>query len=211
MMAIAASVSIILADLYMIWCCWMVWGRRWPVILLPMSSLVASVVSRIMIFLYYEDAIAKLFLTLYISLILATTLSCTLLIIYRIISVAGIKRGAIGRLGIYRRLIGVLLESSALYSTSLILYLAFTIRSDLKMLYFYVIASIAKGVAPTLLVGRAAAGHTRPRDDCDISIVSSLHFQPPSGPGTTSSQLADSTIQNAVPAMDIEAQPERGG
>ncbi|KAK0496353.1 hypothetical protein EDD18DRAFT_203322 [Armillaria luteobubalina] len=210
MIAVAASMSVILADLYMIWCCWMVWGKRWPVILLPISFLAASIVSRIMVTVYYEDATAKLFLTLHISFILVTTLSCTLLIIYRIISVAGVKREAISRLGLYRRLIGVLVESSAFYSTSLIIYLAFTIRSDLKVFYFDMIASIAKGVAPTLLVGRAAAGHTRPSDDYDIGIISSLHFQPPTRPGTTGSQLADSPVQNAVPTMDTEAQPERG-
>ncbi|KAK0219983.1 hypothetical protein IW262DRAFT_1381771 [Armillaria fumosa] len=32
---VSAFISSILADLYIIWCCWMVWGRRWPVVLLP--------------------------------------------------------------------------------------------------------------------------------------------------------------------------------
>ncbi|PBK75007.1 hypothetical protein ARMSODRAFT_1055857 [Armillaria solidipes] len=68
---------------------------------------------------------------------------------------------------------------------------------------------IVKGIAPTLLVGRAAAGHTRPRDDSDESTVSSLHFQTPSELGTTSSQLEESSVQSSVLGMDIEAQPER--
>ncbi|SJL12967.1 uncharacterized protein ARMOST_16402 [Armillaria ostoyae] len=84
--------------------------------------------------------------------------------------------------------------------------------SNIQDLWYYLdnIAGIAKGVAPTLLVGRAVAGHTRPKDDCDGSPVSSLHFQPPSGPGPTSSQPEESTVQSAVLAMDIEAQPEHG-
>ncbi len=65
-----------------------------------------------------------------------------------------------------------------------------------------------QGVAPTLLVGRAAAGHTCPRDDSDGSTMSSLHFQMSSAHSMTSSQPEESTIQNSVPAMDIEAQPE---
>ncbi|PBK89806.1 hypothetical protein ARMGADRAFT_1167176 [Armillaria gallica] len=74
------------------------------------------------------------------------------------------------------------------------------------MYYTDAIASIAKGVAPTLLIGRAAAGHTRPKDDCDESAVSTLRFQTPSELCTTSFQ--ELTIQSAVLEIDIEAQPE---
>ncbi|PBK94588.1 hypothetical protein ARMGADRAFT_1028995 [Armillaria gallica] len=171
--SIAAAISTILADLYMIWCCWMVWGQRWLVVLLPIFSLVSAIsmvsptytvhahISRA-IEVYYDKVnlaspLWNIFMMLYISLNLVTTLSCTLLIIYRIVTVT---------------------------------------------------ASIAKGVAPTLLVGRAAAGHTRPRDDSDESTLSSLHFQTPSEPSTTSSQHEESTIQSSVFAVDIEAQPE---
>ncbi len=83
---------------------------------------------------------------LYLSLNLVTTLSCTLLIIYRIVAVTGIRHGAMGQLGVYCRFIEVLVESSALYSISLILYLAFTIHDSdsLALYYFDVIAGIAK-------------------------------------------------------------------
>ncbi|PBK70803.1 hypothetical protein ARMSODRAFT_1017590 [Armillaria solidipes] len=148
--------------------------------------------------------------TLYVSFTLATTLSCTLLIIYRIVAVAGIRRGMAGRLGVFCHFIEVLVESSALYSISMILYLAFIISNNIgEPYYFDVIASTAKGVAPTLLVGRAAAGHTCPRDESDGSTVSSLHFQTASAHSTTSSQLEESTGQSSVLAMDIEAQPEQ--
>ncbi|PBK70855.1 hypothetical protein ARMSODRAFT_1017633 [Armillaria solidipes] len=211
-MNIAASISIILADLYMIWCCWMVWGRRWLVILLPISSLVAAIVSRTMTEYYNKvnltSPLWNVFYMLYLSSNLVTTLSCTLLIIYRILAVAGVRHGAVGRLGVYRCFIEVLVESSALYSISLILDLAFAIHNDFTWYYFDTIAAIAKGVAPTLLVGRAAAGHTLPREESDGSTVSSLHFQTPSELGTTSSQLEESTVQSSVLAMDIEAQPE---
>ncbi|PBK94567.1 hypothetical protein ARMGADRAFT_927377, partial [Armillaria gallica] len=204
-----------------IWCCWMVWGQCWLVVLLPIFSLVSaiSMVSPTYTFyahtmiVYYDKVnpaspLQNIFTILYISLILVTTLSCTLLIIYCIVAVTGIRHGAVGRLRVYRCFIEVLVESSAFYSISLILDLAFTIHNDVRMHYFDTIAGIAKGVAPTLLVGRAAAGHTCPRDNSDESTLSSLHFQTSSEPSTTSSQHEESTIQSSVFAVDIEAQPE---
>ncbi|PBK70884.1 hypothetical protein ARMSODRAFT_1017662 [Armillaria solidipes] len=150
----------------------------------------------------------NVFYMLYLSSNLVTTLSCTLLIIYRILAVAGVRRGAVGRLGVYCCFIEVLVESSALYSISLILDLAFAIHNDFTWYYFDTIAAIAKGAMPTLLVGRAVAGHTLPREESDGSTVSLLHFQTPSELGTTSSQLEESTVQSSVLAIDIEAQPE---
>ncbi|KAK0220042.1 hypothetical protein IW262DRAFT_1297178 [Armillaria fumosa] len=210
-MGVPAFISTILADLYIIWCCWMVWGRRWPVVLLPILSLVSAIVLR-NIDIYLNDInppVAVLFDMLYISFNLATTLSCTLLIIYRIVTIVGAGRRAEGRLRVYHRFIEVLVESSALYSISLILDLAFTICGSSASYYLDAIAAIAKGVAPTLLIGRAAAGHTRPRDESDgsASTMSSLHFQVASEVGTTSFQ--GSTTESAALETDIEAQHEQ--
>ncbi len=101
-----------------------------------------------MVTLYYNNIKAPasmgMFPMLYTSLILATTLSCTLLIIYRILTVAGARHGAEGRLRVYHHFIEVLVESSALYSISLILYLAFTIQDNWGEFYLDVIATIVK-------------------------------------------------------------------
>ncbi|SJL18453.1 uncharacterized protein ARMOST_22042 [Armillaria ostoyae] len=208
--SITASMSTIITDLYMIWCCWMVWGWRWPVVLLPILSLITTTVSKT--FEVYRDYInefntaAEILVPLYTAFILATTLWCTVLIIYRILTVTGVRYGAGGQLRVYHRFIGVLVESSALYSISLIVFLAVTIRNNFGLVYLDVIAGIAKGVAPTLLIGRAAAGHTRPNDDYDESTVSSLQFQAPSEVGTTSFQ--ESTTESAILETDIEAQQE---
>ncbi|PBK92559.1 hypothetical protein ARMGADRAFT_1030829 [Armillaria gallica] len=67
--------------------------------------------------------------------------------------------------------------------------------------------AVVKGVAPTLLIGRAAAGHTRPRDEGDESTLSTLHFRTSSDLGTAS--LQESTMQSAILEIDIEAQQER--
>ncbi len=78
------------------------------------------------------------------TFVLGTTLWCTLLIIYRILTVAGLKRGANGRLRVYQHFLEVLVESSALYSITLIVYLALLIRQDFGLYYIDVIASIVK-------------------------------------------------------------------
>ncbi|KAK0185133.1 hypothetical protein F5146DRAFT_1005753 [Armillaria mellea] len=173
---IAASLSTILADLYIIWCCWMVWERRWLIVLLPILSLISATVSKIIeVYIEYSTSLDRIIhTTLYISSVLATTTWCTLFIIIRILIVTGLRHGAGGRLKVFHRFIQVLVESSAPYSITLILYLAFFVRSGFGHFYFDVIASIAKGVAPTLLVGRAAAGHTRPAEENDENVFAIL-------------------------------------
>ncbi|SJL08640.1 uncharacterized protein ARMOST_12007 [Armillaria ostoyae] len=205
---ITATLGTILADSHIIWCCWMIWGRRWLFVLLPILSLIsATVLKFVEEYHTYFNTSYEVFLLFYISFILVTTLWCTSLIVYRILTVVGVGRGADGRLRVYQHFIAVLVESSALYSISLIVYLALAIHENSWMYYLDTIAGIAKGVAPTLLVGRAAAGHTRPKGDCDETAVSTLRFQTPSEICTTSFQ--ESTMQSAVLEMDIEAQPQR--
>ncbi|KAK0238216.1 hypothetical protein EDD85DRAFT_952385 [Armillaria nabsnona] len=200
--------STILTDLYMIWCCWTVWGWHWPIVLLPILSLIVATGLKITeIYYNYINTLRITFPTLYAAFILVTTLWCTLLIIYRILNITGVKCGAGGRLRVYSHCIEVLVESSALYSICLILYLALIICDNLGWYYLDAIASITKGVTPTLLIGRAAAGHTCPNNDYNQSTVSSLHFQAPSEVGMTSFQ--ESTIGSAVLETDIEAQQQQ--
>ncbi|KAK0184994.1 hypothetical protein F5146DRAFT_1144648 [Armillaria mellea] len=206
-MGIVSSMSTILADSYIIWCCWMVWGRRWLIVLLPILSLLSATVVKIIEIYKYSRGSSVVLTIPYVSFVLATTLWCTVFIILRILTVTGIRRGAGSRLGVYHRFIAVLVESSALYSITLILFLALIIRNDAGLYYFDMIGSIAKGVAPTLIIGRAAAGHTRPtEEDDDSSSVSTLQFQTPS---TSTSSIQESTMQSAVFETDIEAQREQ--
>ncbi len=92
----------------------------------------------------YFNAPTGPFPILYISFILTTTLWCTLLIIYRIVTVVGLRHGVEGRLRVYCRFVEVLVESLALYSVSLILYLALSILNDYGVFYLDIIASITK-------------------------------------------------------------------
>ncbi len=81
---------------------------------------------------------------LYSSFTLASTLWCTLLIIYRIVTVARSAGEAGAGLSAYRPVIEVLVESSALYSISLILFVAFYARNDATMYYFDVLSAITR-------------------------------------------------------------------
>ncbi|KAK0465972.1 uncharacterized protein EV420DRAFT_804413 [Desarmillaria tabescens] len=198
----AGAICTVLADSIMIWRCWIVWGRRWSVILPPVLLLVSTITFKIIATSkhYAPPDGYILGYVLCSSFTLASTLWCTLLIIYRIVTVVRAVGEVGGGLSAYRHVIEVLVESSALYSISLILFVAFYARNDATMYYFDALAAIARGVAPTLLVGRVAAGHARPDDSWQGSIKSSLRFG--THPGGPNSQ------QDIITSGDLEAQRE---
>ncbi|PBK93584.1 hypothetical protein ARMGADRAFT_1079886 [Armillaria gallica] len=196
----AGAFCTVLADSTMVWRCWMVWGRRWPIVLLPVLFLVSHMVFKVMA-MSRHYALSKGYTLDYVfcsSFVLASTLWCTLLIIYRIVTVT---RSA-GGLNAYRHVIEVLVESSALYSISLILFVTFYVRNDVISYYFNVLSVITRGIAPTLLVGRVAAGHARPDESWQESAASSLRFATDSG--SQNSQQDTITTQSD----DLEAQRE---
>ncbi|KAK0234194.1 hypothetical protein IW262DRAFT_1452731 [Armillaria fumosa] len=206
-MGTTSAVCTILTDSTMarILRCWMVWGRRWPPVLLPILILMAAIVFKIIgtYKLYTNPTNYALGFNLYSSFVLATTLWCTILIIYRIVSVARAGRDTGGGLRAYRHIVEVLVESSALYSIFLILYMVFDAQDPPALAYFDVLAGITRGVAPTLLVGRVAAGYSRPDDSWRGSVIShSLRF------GTRSGGQSQ---QDSMMSDDLEAQRERDG
>ncbi|SJL18473.1 uncharacterized protein ARMOST_22062 [Armillaria ostoyae] len=105
---------------------------------------------------------------------------------------------------------GVLVQSSALYSVSLILDLAFTIRDDSGMYYTDIIASIAKGIASTLLVGRITIGHrARPDDSWQGSVVASASIRSQEQECSRTSSQEDRPTSLVLDG-DLEAQRESG-
>ncbi|KAK0224758.1 hypothetical protein EDD85DRAFT_1027854 [Armillaria nabsnona] len=197
--ATAGAICNVLADSTMVWRCWIVWGRRWLTVLLPVLLLVSHMVFQI-IAISTRYAPPDGYILGYVlcsSFALASTLWCTLLIIYRIVHT--IARP--GRLGAYFHVIEILVESSALYAISLILFVAFYARNDATLYYFDVLSTIARGIAPTFLVGRVAAGHARPDESWQEGIISSLRFATDSG---------DRHSQDAmtVRSDDLESQRE---
>ncbi len=162
--------------------------------------------------------------TMYLSLTLATTLMCTLLIVYRILSVGGIKAG----LRTYRGVVEVIVESAALYSTILIIYISLNARNELCSVYADAITCSIKvgyrllrlgkanepdtqGIAPTLLVGRVAAGHARPNDSWKESRLSwtSLRFGHASSSPAQISTLGSISDTRSVMPSDEENSSDR--
>ncbi|SJL10523.1 uncharacterized protein ARMOST_13910 [Armillaria ostoyae] len=215
LMDITGIVSTICADTAMIWRCWMVWGKRWPIVVLPILFLISGIVSKI-IMTYEErvqglllnvpdEAFISLFMILYLAFILATTLWCTLAIIFRILSVGRASTGSGRPTRVYRHVIEILVESSALYAIFLLLDMPFVARQNVANGYTETAAGIAKGVAPTLLIGRVAAGQARPDDSWEGSVMSSLQF------GRDSEQMGsqDDPTQSVTVDNGLEVPPER--
>ncbi len=103
---------------------------------------------------------------IYIVLVLSTTLLCTFLIIYRIVRYTP-------EISASRKIVEIFIESSAMYSLSLIIYVALVsknlqvgyyadtiaayVRVSLNRFAFIQKSDIFKAIAPTLLVGRFSA------------------------------------------------------
>ncbi|KAG7439903.1 uncharacterized protein BT62DRAFT_924418 [Guyanagaster necrorhizus] len=158
---ITGGFSTFLVDITIVWRCWVIWDRQWRIVIFPTVCAVAGSVAKV-IQLYSilldttEDitdtggVVSQIdFTVMYISLTLATTLMCTALIVYRILRVSGVH--------VYFDILEVLVESSAIYSLSLVVYLALVIRDSDDCFYADIIVAYIKGIAPTLLVARVAS------------------------------------------------------
>ncbi|KAK0219789.1 hypothetical protein EDD85DRAFT_942044 [Armillaria nabsnona] len=195
-MDITGIISTICADSAMIWRCWMVWGKRWSIVMLPILFLISGIVS---------DAFGYLLLILYVAFTLATTLWCTFMIIFRILSVGRASTGSGRPFKVYRRVIEILVESLTLYAISLLLDIVSLACLNIAVPYTDTMAAFARGVAPTLLIGRVAAGQARPDDSWEGSVISSLQF------GRDSEQMGsqDDATQSVTVDDDLEIPPER--
>ncbi|KAK0461494.1 hypothetical protein IW261DRAFT_1310035, partial [Armillaria novae-zelandiae] len=155
-----------------IWRCWIVWGRSWFIVLVPIACSTLAIASRGIVTYYTAfrsnlPSPQMLFLKkivswsmLYSSLILATLLWCTIFILYRIWRVGGAAR----RIRAYQRVIEILVESTSLYSALIDVLLVFNVRNEIDGLYIETLAVTMRGIMPTILVGHVAAGHARPDD-----------------------------------------------
>ncbi|KAK0222360.1 hypothetical protein IW262DRAFT_1460672 [Armillaria fumosa] len=160
---ISGGMSTFIVDITMIWRCWVFWGRRWLVVLIPGLCAIAGTIAKSMqirsVFINTTTNIGNTggfaaqvdWALIYLSLTLATTLLCTLLIVYRIVRLAsGVSS--------YGKIVEIVIESSAMYSLTLIVYLALVARNLESSYYADMIMAYIKVIAPTLLIGRVAAG-----------------------------------------------------
>ncbi|KAJ6489756.1 hypothetical protein C8R45DRAFT_929073 [Mycena sanguinolenta] len=191
---VTSAVSFVLADIIMIWRCWIVWGRSWLVVVLPILAAVGGVVcaglglaGQISV-MVIEDPTASQglaplirFSTPFLSLSLAATLYTTGLIAWRILGVQRYaKKNGIERSGPGSDLstaLEIMVESSSLYAASLFIFIVLLAMKSENQTYMQNIHAQIAGIAPTLLILRISAGQARTDEEWTRSApVSTLRF-----------------------------------
>ncbi|KAK0433268.1 hypothetical protein EV421DRAFT_1910257 [Armillaria borealis] len=213
-MGIDAILSTALADATLIWRCWIVWGRTWRIVLIPIACTTLAIISRAIITyyssygpvenmspraLYLENLVN--WAVLYSSLILATLLWCTIFIVHRILRVGGIAAG----MRVYHRLVEMLVESAFLYSSVIVVLLVFEVRNAVIGAYIEEFAIAMRGMIPTILVGRIAAGHARPDDSwSENTATSSLQFRSYTSSQSDSLDMSVGSESDLSPRIKID-------
>ncbi|KAF8988628.1 hypothetical protein BDZ89DRAFT_244633 [Hymenopellis radicata] len=198
------ALSVLLADLILVWRCWVLYGGNLKVIALPALCVITETVSAcIAIVSYVEDihfiSASRVNWTLvYYSMTVATNSLCTVLILFRIVRVSGLGAS----LKTYRGIIEILVESAAMYA---IIYIALLIAYAYQFYtgtgvavftaeaYPQIISFSITGIVPTLIIG------------ADSSPVSWLVNRVP----TTHGRAHPSRTCGAVMEMKLALKPAR--
>ncbi|KAK0457355.1 uncharacterized protein EV420DRAFT_1644100 [Desarmillaria tabescens] len=174
-----------IADGITIWRCWIIWGRRWSVVILPISLFLAQLVCGCVEFRYILNytiigySPSELNWTMiFLSCSLGTTLWCTILIIYRILTVTKYTDDSTST-RIYRRIVEILVESASLYVIGLIGFMVLVTLNVIISLYPRTLFLSVAAISPTLIVARVASGNARPNDSwrAGNNNASSLRFR----------------------------------
>ncbi|KAF8886624.1 hypothetical protein CPB84DRAFT_1964531 [Gymnopilus junonius] len=170
--SISSYVLAFLADSLLIWRCFNVWNRSLRVILLPSVTLFAEsaiILNRLIA--------AGLFLTL------GTSVITTLLISYRIYSVAGSKDAFPGSRRRFKHIVEILVESAAAYSAATIMLAIVSVLPQTSSAFapllgaqdmISVLYIFTAGCAPTVMVARVALADK----NTDVPVhISAIQFQ----------------------------------
>ncbi|KAF8899674.1 hypothetical protein CPB85DRAFT_1439900 [Mucidula mucida] len=150
--SVLRALEVLLTDSILVWRCWILYGH---------NRMVWAALGLCFTFEIVSSAII-------LSDVDPATRLCTLLILFRIIRVSGVRAS----LKSYRGLIEILVESvfmyALVYSTLLSVY-AYEFYSpyvSVMAVYSYpqVISWSVTGIAPTLIIARVVAGKSRPND-----------------------------------------------
>ncbi|KAK0209560.1 hypothetical protein IW262DRAFT_1528970 [Armillaria fumosa] len=135
---------------------------------------------------------------IYSSAIWATLLWCTVLIVYRILSVAIEPRW-------YICAIEITVESASLYSALIIVLLVLEARNDAAGMYVEALAIAMRGIVPTMQVCRVASGCARPDNYWSGSLATeSLRFRTLSA---SEQSLDGMSFDGTVSLLFINASP----
>ncbi|PBK90466.1 hypothetical protein ARMGADRAFT_1082721 [Armillaria gallica] len=215
------------ADGITIWRCWIVWGRRWPFVIPPILLLLAQVVCGCFAFqnvlrdraftttATLNDAVTAHvtsmeidWMMMYLSFSLGTTLWCTTLIIYRILTVKQHTDDNTGTC-VYCRPIEILVESASLHAVGLIGWMVLININAVASLYAPSLHVAMTAISPTLIVARVASGNARPDDDWQAyNGVSSLRFGSAAHSTVGSELSADIDSEHGGSGMTDGCEPE---
>ncbi|KAJ7643222.1 hypothetical protein B0H17DRAFT_1104685 [Mycena rosella] len=168
--AVVFSVNTLIADCVLIWRCWVIWSRNWIIILLPAMCTVAggalgfrSIAEQAAYVLNpkLDRAAFVDFATPYFALSLVTTSLATILIVFRIMTMS---EPATRKSKGYGKLIEIIVESAALYSVALIVFLPFLVQKSNDDAYPQAVLAQMTGIGPTLIVARVSFGLARPEE-----------------------------------------------
>ncbi|KAK0492393.1 hypothetical protein EDD18DRAFT_1109141 [Armillaria luteobubalina] len=162
-MSISSSLNMLIVDITIVWCCWVLWGHQWPIALVPGLCAIAGMIAKsmqiysVLINMTNDIGNTGCFATqinwalIYLSLMLVMTLLCTLLIVYHIAHLAsGVSS--------YEKIVDIVIESLAMYTLTLIVYPALVAKNLESSYYANMIMAYIKVISPMLLIGCVAGG-----------------------------------------------------
>ncbi|KAK0185438.1 hypothetical protein F5146DRAFT_1143893 [Armillaria mellea] len=201
---VAGGINTILVDIIIIWRCWTVWDRQWRMVFLAIVCVIVGAAMRTMQILsdfnipagdISKDAVfANIdWPLIYILMMLTTTLMCTVLIVYRIIRLAK-------KIILFRDIIAALIESAAMYTLVLIMYLAMTAANIAANNYTEIFMIYVQVIAPTFLVLRVASrSDSSPGDEESTNSrpLSEINFRP-MGENTSSENPSDQSVSQDI-------------
>ncbi|KAK0496542.1 hypothetical protein EDD18DRAFT_1462972 [Armillaria luteobubalina] len=181
----ASSLSLAIADLTIIWRCWVVWGRNWKVIILPTFFFIGGIVcgANNVVYLYMaspDDETQTIWTVALIAATVGTNIICTALIVGRILYVAKGQSGIMIAIRNYRGVLEILVESAALYSITFIVEMILYPLHGNGYMYPLALCSSVIAIAPTLIVLRIVSGQGHPQESW-LETQSSLHFNASQG------------------------------
>ncbi|KAF9038937.1 hypothetical protein BDZ89DRAFT_1061061 [Hymenopellis radicata] len=219
------ALSVFVADLILVWRCWVLYGGNLKVIAIPTLCVITEPLSACMVIVsYVEDLTVTVSASqvnwslVYYSMTVATNSLCTILILFRIVRVSGLGAS----LKTYRGIIEILVESAAIdddgRTSALLIAYAYQFYTGAAIgtadPYPRMISYSITGIAPTLIIARVMAGQSRPNDSWTrpslphmgsdvLSSTESLQF---AGGPNQSTQTTSASTGHATADIDLEAQ-----
>ncbi|KAK0232032.1 hypothetical protein EDD85DRAFT_792938 [Armillaria nabsnona] len=196
-----AALNFIIADCTIIWRCWVVWAHDWRITILPIFFVIGEIVCgtngviQLFKISMKVDETGIVWALATIATTLGTDILCTALIISRILYVARGHRGIMGGIRTYRGVLEILIESAALYSITLVVWMILYPLEGNGYMYPQALVYPVTGFAPTLIVLRVASGQGH-LEESSLETQSSLRFQ--TSRGSTVEAATDGEEEAAI-------------